>query len=1311
MRPLDQRWDHSRGLVFNSTPPGTAPRDCTWSRSNGIIFAPSRTQSRGYAVRALGVKSPPPRARTPPAQQPSREDSLLNNPHNIPQMPIPTSEKELALRLQREHDTWRSQVAALEEEVKTLKALNQKATSQEEKLKQERFVDRQKAQEQETRHRNALEAVKREERERLKGQMRATELKMSQASRRAEEARASAAEYQERVVRLEERLSRELMSQRQTLGKLHEAELQAVRSGRRLRKDREREDYESYRKVFDDVNDTMKRWAETVVQLENAYLVMARRVLKEQKPYADQLARHKPDPWFRNKYPELLNRLDNFVEELHIEAERSGQAIRSLRTEQQDIQELFRRSSHVSRALTRYHRMEQEPGKFSMADMLAWAAHQQPLGSRRDELDRDIRDLERLMKKETNEKVVAGHRSKLDELGAARRSLNKVLSVMTKFRDTEALTALMADSIEEKEVFAATLRATSSVDTALGSFKNVTGDDPIADSESDVPVGEQRTLRRDFLDKSRELRGDIKDIASLIRRRSLLEQALGRVPSNREADMDQLIERRIHAKKQEELAAFANLGIEVASWKSRRSRMAKSETSTSSMASPTRTSSRAVATPLPEVTFKTDQKQLERRIRELKQKVEKESDPAAKALLLRELLPLRQKMKNGYIAVLEAKKAGLVRQPGHDKQQLRRIEHELNTLRSTMGDTSITSGSRRARREERRRRAAAYPSLESSQPLPAGSAPLNIKPTAAMQAATSSWPRGSRLYHETDNARLDVVGEHTWQARQLPEFNPYYFSSNASQERSSSTGFEAHAITESGPAMSQHSRFQIEHSAAKATSEPSMSESDSSAGRSSRLKVAGGSDPHTGSEPAPPSATQEIQLEYPLEYQIPAADYRNAVTASRNCDAAFWSYKMYKNKEGKTPAVHFCSTAEQAEKQVQSFLKEPVLGFDIEWVPNTRKMKGRTIKDEVSLLQLAAEEKICVFHIARFTGDDIDQLMPPSLRQVLESESILKTGVNVAIDSRRLREHFNVNMKGLFELSHLYKVVRFADQPKKINKALLRMADQVETVLLLPLKKDEDVRASVWTKPLSLQQVSYSASDAYAGFRLFHALERERIQMKPMPPRPSLYEKQEPLVLGDGTVLKKSSSAAASRKVAGEAEEPEDEFFDALETQEETNGEANLVAGVPLSGLRASYPILPVVESSRPFCVDNEADANDERLVIKQEMNAASLSEVQRAGAWVDSWKESLPANHTLKCGNASLRAWHLWHEQGRSINEVAGLLRDPPLASRTVASYVLQAIDTEGLPFDVQRTKEALNLIPNSVHWRYKKVADKLHV
>ncbi|KAJ9630545.1 hypothetical protein H2203_001068 [Taxawa tesnikishii (nom. ined.)] len=456
-----------------------------------------------------------------------------------------------------------------------------------------------------------------------------------------------------------------------------------------------------------------------------------------------------------------------------------------------------------------------------------------------------------------------------------------------------------------------------------------------------------------------------------------------------------------------------------------------------------------------------------------------------------------------------------------------------------------------------------------------------------------------------------------------------------------------------------------------------------------------------------------------LTYQIPPDDLKRALVSSKSSRAAYWKYTLYKGPNGMAPRRFLAHKKDDAEEKAQLFKNEKVLGFDIEWEAYA-KLGVSSIKDNVSLVQIACEDKIALFQLAAFQGDAIENLMPPTLRHILESPDIIKAGVNIASDFTRLRQCLDIQGQGIFELSHLYKIVKWSvTEPKKVNKKPCKLADQVEDYLFLPLAKGA-VRTSAWSKPLYVEQQEYAANDAYAGFRLFHALEAKRRDMDPTPPRPACYEENKPLVLGNGQeVASRVKAAAKSSGVAraedqeqqGEASataaeaEPEvveelvdedndetEDYVDAVEVQP-TSEEADATCGTAIE-----YPTLAATHSS----------ALDDNLANAASSPAAPLPLLH------DSSPDALAARQNPNLPlhlSRNMYAYTLWHDQSLSINQIAALLRDPPLQRTTVASCILEAIKASGneLPFDVERMREVLKCIPPAGHARYNEVLMRL--
>ena len=252
----------------------------------------------------------------------------------------------------------------------------------------------------------------------------------------------------------------------------------------------------------------------------------------------------------------------------------------------------------------------------------------------------------------------------------------------------------------------------------------------------------------------------------------------------------------------------------------------------------------------------------------------------------------------------------------------------------------------------------------------------------------------------------------------------------------------------------------------------------------------------------------EVEEHIDLDYQIPKEALRAAMLASPQTRASFWSAKMYRGPEDQALSTHYCRSLEVSERVAQHFLKEKVLGFDIEWRPFG---SPHSIKHNASLIQLACEDRIALFHISQFTGTTAEELMPPTLKKILETPDILKVGVAVKGDFTRLEKYLNIQPQGVFELSRLHNLVEGnLTTANQVSNKLVGLAAQVLQHLQLPLYKGEQladdpadtasVRESDWSKPLDLQQIQYAAADAYAGFRLYDILEYKRKQMRPIPP-------------------------------------------------------------------------------------------------------------------------------------------------------------------------------------------------------------------
>ncbi|KAI0548415.1 hypothetical protein F4679DRAFT_551070 [Xylaria curta] len=219
----------------------------------------------------------------------------------------------------------------------------------------------------------------------------------------------------------------------------------------------------------------------------------------------------------------------------------------------------------------------------------------------------------------------------------------------------------------------------------------------------------------------------------------------------------------------------------------------------------------------------------------------------------------------------------------------------------------------------------------------------------------------------------------------------------------------------------------------------------------------------------------------------------------------WWRHYYYEGPHSRKVDVVYSKTKSHSESLARQFLNEPVLGFDMEWPWDADKRPK--LREKVALIQLASEKKVALFHIALHEGETVDDLIAPTLKEIIESSTIMKVGVAVInADFKRLRAHLALDPKGAFELSHLHNLVTYgAITPHLVTTKLRSLSTQVEQHLGLPLWKG-NVRTSDWSKPLNWNQTQYAATDAYACFMLFHCMNAKRLVMDPVPPFPRLAE-------------------------------------------------------------------------------------------------------------------------------------------------------------------------------------------------------------
>ncbi|GKT40713.1 white collar 1 protein [Colletotrichum spaethianum] len=431
-------------------------------------------------------------------------------------------------------------------------------------------------------------------------------------------------------------------------------------------------------------------------------------------------------------------------------------------------------------------------------------------------------------------------------------------------------------------------------------------------------------------------------------------------------------------------------------------------------------------------------------------------------------------------------------------------------------------------------------------------------------------------------------------------------------------------------------------------------------------------------EPAEPPLTS-------LDFKVSVKDFREAQSAEKDTAKSFWSYTLYRDpfEDGgeKKVKVHYCKSKHTMERVCQYFVDDKVLGLDLEWFPEARKDSGP--KKNVSLIQIANESRIALFHVALFPNDDF---VAPTFRKIMENANVRKVGVAIKGDCTRMRTHLGVDTKGIFELSHLYKLVKYSANGRVdlINKRLVTLASLVQEHLGLPMFKGTDVRSSDWSQPLNMSQLMYSASDAYAGFQLYHVLEEKRESLDPTPPRPYDAELNLPIRLADGQFIAAADDSAEAvdsddrGTTAALSTKHVEAIKESLEIEPEGGGQS--IA----ESIRAAPAVYPKQRQKDPRVVAADEQLASYRATIK-----------------------------TLRATPSAVRSYYIWmNNADLTPDAIAKILRDPPLQTNTVVSYILEAIKLEKLPFDKKRLRnEILHLLPKEVlQGRYKALMLEAH-
>ena len=203
-------------------------------------------------------------------------------------------------------------------------------------------------------------------------------------------------------------------------------------------------------------------------------------------------------------------------------------------------------------------------------------------------------------------------------------------------------------------------------------------------------------------------------------------------------------------------------------------------------------------------------------------------------------------------------------------------------------------------------------------------------------------------------------------------------------------------------------------------------------------------------------------------------------------DCCTYSLAISKEQLAELPKVTYpgnikvVNTAAEMRRAISILKRYEILGFDTESRPTFRK--GATI--HVSLIQIATEDVCFLFRIRKIT--DISPL-----KEIIESERILKIGLSLHDDSNILSYDHNFKPKGFVDLQKIVPEYNFANTSLQKIYAILFNERITKSQQLSNWDADE----------LSDAQLSYAAIDAWACIRIYKKLKSDNFN-----PEESVYK-------------------------------------------------------------------------------------------------------------------------------------------------------------------------------------------------------------
>ncbi len=178
--------------------------------------------------------------------------------------------------------------------------------------------------------------------------------------------------------------------------------------------------------------------------------------------------------------------------------------------------------------------------------------------------------------------------------------------------------------------------------------------------------------------------------------------------------------------------------------------------------------------------------------------------------------------------------------------------------------------------------------------------------------------------------------------------------------------------------------------------------------------------------------------------------------------------KVKKNVLSFTGQIHLIASNEELKAAASGLSSAKVLGFDTETKPSY--VKGRVFK--VALLQLATNSDAYLIRLHKVSQFQL-------LVDIFENPEVVKAGVAIRDDLKALQKIFKFNPQGFIELQTVAK-----------EKGLTKFGLKGMTEEVLQGTVNKKAKMTNWERQvLTEEQLSYAATDAWIGLKLFEKLQ------------------------------------------------------------------------------------------------------------------------------------------------------------------------------------------------------------------------------